>query len=387
MAQALLSDKNSEPEEKGFVIVDKKGLQTHSKSSKLNPILEIKSEDFLKMQERVGDLEQKIYPHIDLIQKQVGRLNNLILALSSILVVIVGSYLITGRFSSSNQSVAGTDETIVVGTPVDTSKFDQIAITKFAGNAAINETGSKISVTQSKITTINHSNCQTPIIPPETNGCGFVIIPNLLGLPKKGIILTTIQINGQINGNSLILVHQKNYQKGTIEKEVTTLDNSQLSSKIPLPSDLNSSNGLYFRLWDKAGQITISSIILNFSNINDLNTVNGKLTGDTSLYTKQARIYADTNENGVFDPLVDKVWSAKTNFTGIKPVTFDKDGNFRLLRDETSLKLERPENWKTDDFRYSLPPGKWLMVFEDTGIASSFDIQTKSSELQIDLKI
>ena len=387
MSALLLSDKNSEPEEKGFVIVDKKGLQTHSNSSKSKHSLDPKSEDFRKLQERLDDLEQKVYPDIDLIQKQVGRLNNLIVALSSILVVIVGSYLITSRFSSSNQSVAGTDETNVVGAPVDTSKFDQIAITKFAGNVAINETGSKISVTQSKITTINHSNCQTPIIPPETNGCGFVIIPNLLGLPKKGITLTTIQINGQINGNSLILVHQKNYQKGTIEKEVATLDNSRLSSKIPLPNDLNSSDGLYFRLWDKAGQITITSIILNFSNINDLNTVNGKLSGDSSLYAKQARIYADTNENGIFDPLVDKVWSAKANFAGIKPVSFDKDGNFRLLRDETGLKLDRPESWKTDDFRYSLPPGKWLMVFEDTGRASSFDIQTKSSELQIDLKI
>lgn len=386
MSANNLTANNLEPEEKGFIIIDKEGIQTHSKSSKSDNI-EISTQELLEIKEKMVNLEQKIYPHIDTIQKQVSLLNNLVLMLSSILVVIVGSYLITGRFINNSQGIAGADETNVVVAPIDTSKFDQIAITRFAGNSAINETGSKISVTQNKVSTINHSNCQTPIMPPETNGCGFVLIPNLLGMPKKGIILTSIEINGQVDGNSQILIHQKNYQKGLIEKEIANLDNSKLSSKIALPSDLNSSDGLYFRLWDKSGKITITSIIINFSNVADLNSVNGKLTADAELYSKPARIYQDTNQNGVFDPLFDRVWTAKTNFPGIKPVVFDKDGNFSLLRDETSLKIERPESWKNDDFKFSIPPGKWLLVFEDTGKAAAFDIQAKSNELQIDLKL
>jgi hypothetical protein len=403
VTKKTLSKYESPQNERGFIVLDKKNKKIYSSHSstelmltekvidkdKEDKIPKVKKNDFEKQDtlKRIQILEQKIYPELELIQKQVNRLSNLVIILCSIMAVVFGTYLINKSFSDSSYGISSTNNSELIVPRSVAKDSGKIIIDKFFGNNAINETGSKINVTQTIASTFNQSNCQTPIIPPENNGCGFVLIPNLLGLPKKGVSYTSLQIYGKINGDSQILIHQKNYQKGVLEKQIAALQSNSLEQKILLPEDLNNSNGLYFRLWDKGGEVSISSIVLNFSNIDDLSPVSGRLVANKNLYSKKAAIYMDVNDDGIFEPDTDKIWNVKNNFPGVKPIIFDNEGNFKIFRDETSFNQERPDDWKTDNFEKSLPPGKWLLVFEDNGQAASFEIQSKADQIQLDLKI
>jgi len=337
--------------------------------------------------QRFEDLEQKLNSNINNFNKKFAHQNNVIIALVSLIFILIGGYFITlgsnSRFESSSSP-----EQISLNIPKASNQENgKLIVSKFAGNPAINDTGSKINVAQNRVATISHPNCQTPIIPPEINGCGFVIIPNLLGLPKKGISFNSIQLFGSIDGQSEIIINQRNYQTGQTERQIGLINATTLQNQIALPADLTNSDGLYFRFWDKGGEINITNIIVNYSNIQDLNSVEGTLDADPSFYLKKAVVYWDVNENSTFEPDVDKVWAAKNNFTGVKAVEFDSQGKFKLFRDETSFKLDRPKNWENDNLKFSLPAGKWLIVFEDTGKAIGFELTTKSDSISLQLKI
>ena len=365
---------------KAFVLVSPKKEHTLHKPKSKDQNLE-------SLEKRLENIEKNLNLNTVDIEKKFTNLYNVIIALFSVIAIFIGVYFINLGSNSGFGNSSTLEQSTITIPKASNQENGKLILSKFAGNAAINDTGSKINVAQNKVTTIGHPNCQTPIIPPELNGCGFVIIPNLLGLPKKGIIFNSLQIFAKINGDSQIIINQRDYQKGITERQIAVVNALTLENPISLPSDLSNSDGLYFRLWDKGGEISISNIILNFSNIQDLNSVEGTLEADQSLYTKKATVYLDVNENSTFEPETDKPWIAKTNFAGVKTVDFDSQGKFKFIRDETSLKLERPKSWENDDFKYSLPAGKWLLVFEETGKSASFELTTKSEQVRIDLKI
>lgn len=365
---------------KAFVLVaPKKDHILHKPKSK--------DQNLESLEKRLENIEKNLNLNTDNLEKKFTNLYNIIIALFSVIAIFVGVYFINLGSNSGFGNSSALEQSTITIPKVSNQENGKLVISKFAGNPAINDTGSKINVAENRVSTIAHPNCQTPVIPPEMNGCGFVIIPNLLGLPKKGIIFNSLQLFGKINGDSQIIINQRDYQKGITERQIAVINSTTLENQIALPSDLSNSDGLYFRLWDKGGEINISNMVLNFSNILDLNSVEGTLEADPSLYSKKANIYLDLNENSSFEPEIDKIWTAKTNFTGIKEVTFDTQGKFELIRDETSLKLDRPKAWENDDFKYSLPSGKWLLVFQDTGKFASFELTTKSEQVKLSLKI
>lgn len=262
------------------------------------------------------------------------------------------------------------------------------SINEFTGNTAITEIGAKISVSKNKISTNGNTNCKTPILPPEANGCDFVLAPSLLGLPKNGIILTSIKLFGNIGGKSIIRIDEKNYEKGILQKEVGSIESADIEKNISLPPALDSTRALYFRLWEKDGPVTIEKIVIKYLYVENLIPVTGKISGLNKNVVQTANVYLDVNENGFWDENTDKILKCSQFFPGIQTIKFNPEGKFEILRDGSCYNNSKPDAWFTDDNKNALHPGKWIMVFPNTKKSIPFEIQTdqKLANLELELK-
>lgn len=250
------------------------------------------------------------------------------------------------------------------------SKNESMSITSFYGNLAFVEFGAKLEVTKDKVVTTNHPNCQTPILPPAPNGCNLTLSPSLLGLPKRGVIFSSLRVGGDVSGDSELRIEFKNLQKGTIEKTIGTITAASKSEPVLLPEVIDSFSALNFVFWDKNGLININKIEISYFYVENLSKVTGKLNTTRDIQGKTAKVIRDISETGVYDPAkFNTPWTCRPSFPGVKDIAFRSNGEFVISRDDQCYIDTKPDKWFTDNGQYSIPKGKWILVLDDkTGI-------------------
>ena len=259
-------------------------------------------------------------------------------------------------------------------------------IDTFQNNPALVDLGFKVDIGKNYIANFDDPNCQTPIVPPSVNGCGFAVLLSGLGVPDKGISFKSLNIEANFKGqDNKIQIDQKNYEKGTFTKTLGILSPQSTNNKIILPSVIPSSDTLYFRFWIKSGTVSISKISVDYYIIDDLKKVGLSFENPLEDKLKTGFIYQDVDENTKYDNSIDKRWVCQANFSGVLPVKIEKTANITLKRDDTCYTFIQPEKWKDDDKLLVLPPGKWLLVF-DGGSSYSFEIKNDSENFDIKLK-
>jgi len=299
--------------------------------------------------------------------------------------VIFNFYFLFGNNPKNAQASEFRTETVQIK-PSQSTAIGQKEIQEFTGNNAFTEIGAKLELKKNSISTNGHGNCKTPILPPEVNGCNFALAPSLLGLPKRGVMFTDIAVLGEIQGQSQIQIDLKNYEKGSLQSQIAKIEQSDLGKKFQLPASLSNNNGLYFRLWDKGGKVSVSKITLSYFYVEDLVQVSGKINNLKSTNT-EAKIYRDVNEDSRFDLQTDRLWDCSPNFPGAQKIKVSSQGNFSLKRDDNCYSETKPDSWFTDDKSGSLPPGKWLIIFDDLKTVVPFELKTNDKKVDLNLEV
>jgi len=304
-----------------------------------------------------------------------------------ITVLIIGSINLYFAFNplSRETKIAQASDTFLVNQNDNaTGKIGKIGnkvVTNFLGNPALTEYGFKVKANKNSIQTVNDGNCKTQIIPPEGNGCNFVIAPSLLGLPKRGIALKTLTLAGSMGGDSKVILDIKNYEKGILQKRIAEVTGSDLNTPIKLPQNLDSFQAISFRFWEKDTPIEVNKMIFSYFYTDNLTEVSGRLVNfEATENDNSAQIYWDANENGVYDIDIDEKQDCRYNFPGVFAVNFEKDGAFKVKRDSACFKDVKPDIWYTDEGKNSLPPGKFLLLFDKTKRVIPFEIQTSEAD-------
>ncbi len=271
---------------------------------------------------------------------------------------------ISNQFASSE--VKGSTEVVSSNQSPLISEKDQVTITEFFDNNILADIGAKINVQKNAIASQDNRNCQTSVIPPNVNGCSFVIIPQQLNLNSKGVLFKSIQFQADLPDDGVIQIDTKNYDTSEIRGFVGTVDKNTPNQKITLTDFLKPTQGLYIRLWSKnGGIIKIKKLILGFYNLEDLKEVKLPVSSEQAqVFAKGVTVYRDTDENGQFDPKLDKKWDCQSNFPGIKPIQII-NSEIQLERDDSCLQIDKPNSWLSDGGKLTLPAGKWLLVNEN----------------------
>ncbi len=261
---------------------------------------------------------------------------------------------------------------------------NQKDIYQFTNNPAVADIGFILDVQKGSISTHNTTNCSTPILPPVNNGCYFSVLPYSLEIPTKGTIFQTLKLSGEITKDAEIQVNLKDYDKGELKEKILTITKDSLDKPLILPEVISSKMGLYFTLWSKTGEVSVSRIVLDFANIDSLKQVTGKISPEDTQKMQNSTIFTDLNDNQKLD-IDDKPWKSRSFFTGIKPVNPDQSGSFVLSRDENGYTGTKPNSWSGDENKKSLPAGKWLLVSNDRMITYSFVVKTQGDTQDITL--
>ncbi len=255
----------------------------------------------------------------------------------------------------------------------------------FQNHSSLIEFGGKIEIGKNKIKTINHTNCKTPILPPIENGCYFVISPNNINIPDKGLIFKNIIFDAQLSGDSQIEIELKNYNSGKITSKIGTIKSTTVDKKLILPENISKSEGLFITLWQKSSEIIINKIIFEYLSTDMLIPVSGKIQNWKQDKNLLANIILDNNENKKYDLKIDQNWNCRNSFPGVKSIEIDIDGGFVIKRDDQCYIGYKPDSWFTDNNKNSLPPGMWLLHIPDINTSYSFEI--KNGETQKVLEI
>jgi hypothetical protein len=259
-------------------------------------------------------------------------------------------------------------------------------IDTFQSNPALVDLGFKVDIGKNYIANYDDPNCQTPIVPPSVNGCGFAILLSGLGIPESGVAYKSIDIEANFKGqDNKIQIDQKNYEKGTFTKTIGILSSQSPNNKIVLPSNIPSSDTLYLRFWIKSGTVSISQISVDYYFIDDLKKVNLSFENPIETTSETGTIYQDADENSAFDGAVDQKWECQANFVGVMPVKIEKTATMTLSRDDVCYTATPPQAWQNDDKALALPPGKWLLVLED-GTSFAFEVKNDAESFDIKLK-
>lgn len=303
-------------------------------------------------------------------------------AIISVLVVSASFniFLLTRSNPSQNDVNNNTSEIVKLVPPSTSEKLqNSFDITNFSTNPAISEVGATLKITSNSIRTQNNTNCQTPILPPEVNGCGFVILPSLTGIPTTKKIYSKLNIQGQIPDSSEIYVNLKNYETGSVAKNLGVINSSKTS--ILLPENIDSVEGILIEFWQKGGDINIEKINIEYYYAENLKNVQFKIENLADNQSLEGIIYLDQNEDGKLDTKIDKQWICRPNFPGVRKVTFKKGTDSALLRDDSCYTQSKPEDWQSDNQKRALPQGKWLLFIDQTNKVYSFEITDKQENI------
>jgi hypothetical protein len=272
-----------------------------------------------------------------------------------------------------------------VSTLPTTSTPGNRVVTDFNTNLGIVDVGSSLKVQKAEIDLRNVSNCSTPLVPPLQNGCGFSILPSALGIPNRGVLFKNIQFQGSLGDGGKIALDLKDYDKGELGNQIATIDKSTFDQKTILPQNIDSTSGIFVRLWSTGGNdIVINSILVEYDDVSNLRPVSGKISTDLAKENVTATIYEDRDENKLLDPDIDQKWSCRPNFSGVAQIKFNADGNFTLQRDDDCFIDVKPDSWYTDEKKDVLPPGKWLMVIDGKNLVFNFEIQPDDKQVILD---
>ena len=261
--------------------------------------------------------------------------------------------------------------------------FEVKTIVNFTQNSALSDFGSNLQVDPNFISVKNIKPCDTPIIPPPENGCGFSILPSALSLGEPGILLKSIRFKTKLGDGEKIDLSIKNFEKGTISSSVATIKADNLNKKTPLPTQISPVESIFVRFWLKNTRAKIEQIVLEYASYNQLKSVKGQIE-NLRVANKKGIIWADIDENGIFNKKIDRQWICTPNFPGIKEVLIDGDTNFTLYRDDLCYQGPKGDKWSGDSESHSLPAGKWLLVLDDQVFA--FEIKQDQNDLDLLLK-
>ena len=324
----------------------------------------------------------------DEVNKNNGKLLRINLGIGILVLLLflgVNLFILNGNQNNKDNFIGEFASKVVNSTLPSIPKTENnLEISNFYNNQAISELGASLKTSSTSIVTQNSTNCQTPILPPEINGCGFVFLPNLSGLPATKKIFNRLYVQGSLGEGSQIQVNLKNYQKASATKEIGVI--KSIDQKIMLPENIDSVEGISFQLWQKGGPIKIEKINIEYFYVENLKELNFKINNFSLLESQTGSIYLDQNENGKLDITLDKEWTCRPNFPGVKMFKVSKKEDVTVLRDDTCYNQVKPDNWKLDSGKAVLPAGKWLLYFAESKKAFSFEIKNlDANSISIDL--
>jgi hypothetical protein len=304
-----------------------------------------------------------------------------------VLINLFGIFLLreggTGLANGATSQTLGSPVTNSIDT---TSEPGIRVVDNFKNTKALGEIGQSMKITDNLISTQNSSNCKTPVPPPKENGCSLVFLPSSLSIPSRGTVFRSLQVEGNLSGDSQIVIEIKNYERGQITTTVGNFNKDNFSTKLALPESISGVEGISFKFWEKSGPIQISKIAINYVNVEALKPVTGKIVGWNSETETLAALYYDQNENKLLDKKTDRPWVCRPNFPGVKPIYIGKDGSFVIYRDDDCFIDIKPDSWYTDDKKNSLPDGYWLIDISDLNQTYSFKVDKDKKEMVLELQ-
>ena len=297
----------------------------------------------------------------------------------------IQTYLIVTKQRIGFQASASNQTLETVSTLPTNSEPGLRIIDNFTTNKGVVDIGFSLDVQKQIIKMRNGSNCKTPGIPPEPNGCGITIYPGALGIPNRGTIFKNIQFEGTIPGNSKIKIDLKDFEQGNLVQDLGSFGSDKLKKNIPIPANISITQGLYLRFWTLGGDISITKIAIEYYNVEQLKPVSGKINPDLLKDIKAFTIWEDKDQNRLWDPKNDVEWTCRPNFPGILPLEFGVNGSFVMSRDDSCFTDIKPDKWYTDKGTSVLPNGMWLLVSQDPQITIPFQTQSKDIQTVMDI--
>ena len=331
--------------------------------------------------------DPKIDQRISMLEKSFKTRTNFLVAIVLIVVCINLIFLFL-RPQSSNQSVAvePAKTNSVASSDNKLKVVNQASVYIFENNPAIFDFGFKIDLKPDHIANLNDPNCQTPIVPPTVNGCGFALDLQKIGLPKNAVYFryATIETDAMTSSQK-IQIDLKDYQKGELTQNIGLIEGGASTHKIALPANIASSQSLYFRFWAPQNVIKIKKITIEYFSTIDLKPVT--INFDTVFKeAKTGRIYLDTDSDGKFTQNIDKRWECTPTFPGVLPINLKDQASTKLIREDGCMTENKLESWASDAGLNSLPASKWLLVI-DGQTSASFETKTDNQNSSFDLKL
>lgn len=239
----------------------------------------------------------------------------------------------------------------------------QVSLTSFYNNAAISEVAYQLELKKQSISTRGTTNCSTPEVPPVQNGCGFVIRPYAAGIPNKKSRLLKLQVVAQMGGQDKIAFDLKNTDSNEIETAVGTIEGRYQNRSIRLPDQLKANQQIFVRLWPaKGSEVTIKEIIVESLNYDQLQPVDLELP---QAYSQgRLQLYLDINNDKRLDSN-DVLWTCANGFPGVQDINLTGSAKISLVRDDSCIGGQLPEQWQNDNGKNALPPYNWLAVILD----------------------
>ena len=256
----------------------------------------------------------------------------------------------------------------------------------FHNNSAILDYGFKVDIKPNTIANLDDPNCQTPVVPPTINGCGFALDLQKINLPAGGVLYRYITLETEaMSGDQKIQIDLKDYEKGEIIQNIGIVNAQPNSKKIFLPASIPSSQSLYFRFWTSKGVVKIKKILIDYLSIQNLKPVEIRLES-TLQGKKTASIFQDLDEDGKYTANKDRIWECSSGFPGVAPIDLQNKKIIELVRDDSCMTEPKPESWKNDLGLAVLPPGKWLLVVDDKNF-TTFEVKPVETKQSFDLKL
>lgn len=256
----------------------------------------------------------------------------------------------------------------------------------FYVNQGVVDIGFNVQVDSNAISTRDHSNCKTPVPPPEKNGCGFTLIPSALGLPIKGVHYQKIYFELEADPSAKLKLDVKDFERGNLVDDLGLWSNESPEKFVLLPKRLETSEGIRVNFWTQDGGISIKKIKLEYTTIDSLLDVSLQIPEST--YNKVPEgaiglIYEDRDGDRFLSDTIDKPWVCKADFPGVKQVKFDVTRSARLLREDECFTDIIPDEWYTDGGYNSIPAGDWLLVFPNDDITLPFTVESSPQQQEI----
>ena len=291
----------------------------------------------------VDQIDQSLQIKVKSFQKAIYFLVALVILLQTGVV-----WFLYSNWKANNDQTAGliAQNRPITAQPLSPD-FEIKAISNFTQNSALSDFGTNLQVSPNYISVKNIKSCDTPIVPPPENGCGFSILPAVLSLGEPGFALKSIRFKVNLGSGEKIDLSIKNFEKGTIGSSFATIKADNLSKKISLPAQINPVESIFVRFWLKNSTPKIDEIVLEYSSYNKLKSVKGHIE-NLRIANKKGVIWSDVDENGIFNKKIDRQAVCSENFPGIKEVVIDGDANFGLYREDLCYKGPKGETWNKD---------------------------------------